>query len=93
MKIEPVSTFISSHKQGELRPIDRAEIAKVLGFDCNSVGDEYKVTMQWEFKVDGVECSIWDYKGSAQYAQQFSTFGPDKIFKALFGDKYHHDHN
>lgn len=39
-------------------------IEEVLGFKPNIDDDPCKVTMSWGFKIDGVACGIWDYKGS-----------------------------
>lgn len=86
MKIVP-STIGGSHRTGILESISALEIEHVLGFAPNIDDDPYKVVNSWGFKVDGHECGIWDYKGSHTYGQ-FSTYGPDHVFKQLFGTHY-----
>ncbi len=77
-KITRPRGFISSHRTGSLSSaITPAQIDKALGGKQfrDSSFDEYKVKFQWSFLVDGVECSIWDYKGS-----KWSTYGPAEAF-------------
>lgn len=83
----PYNGFIASHKTGELNGLTKADITKVLGFKNNGTGEQYKVTMEWNFTYRGSEMSIWDWKGSAPY-KYFSTFGPPELFTELFGDSY-----
>lgn len=47
------------------------QIESVLGFAPNVQDDPDKVTMSWGFKLDGVRCGIWDYKG-----YRWSVFDP-----------------
>jgi hypothetical protein len=63
------------------------KIVVALGFFPNIEDDPYKVKDSWGFSADGVTCGIWDYKGSEQFGQ-YSTYGPDAVFKTLFGDDY-----
>jgi hypothetical protein len=86
MKIKPVNKCGSS-RQGTLSNITVDEINEILGFTSNAKDDPDKVVNSWGFTADGVHCGIWDYKGSHQF-KSFSTYGPDKVFKALFGDRY-----
>ena len=58
------------------------EITKILGFAPNVKDDPFKVKNSWGFKVDGVQCGIWDYKGS-----RWSFFGPREIAEKLFPEK------
>lgn len=68
-----------SHKTGSLAyDLLVSQIVDVLKFK-SSAGDPYKVTHEWNFTVDGVYCSIWDYKGT-----RWSTYGPREIFEKLF---------
>ena len=72
-----------SHKTGSLSSkLSLGTIIQILGFAPNVDDDESKVTASWGFKVDGVYCAIWDYKGS-----RWSTFGPREKFIALFGEE------
>jgi len=86
-KIKPVDDVRESHKQGQLNDVTKDQINKILGFIPNSTGDEDKVTAEWLFTVNGKECSIWDYKGSAEY-DTFSFCGPREIGEALFGIRF-----
>lgn len=63
------------------------KISIILGFPPNIEDDPYKVKYSWGFKADGKRCGIWDYKGSEKWGE-FSTYGPDEVFKTLFGDNY-----
>jgi hypothetical protein len=74
-------------KTGELNDITIAEITKILGFAPNVDDDPCKVTVSWGFTENGHACGIWDWKGSAEIGQ-FSTFGPDYVFRALFSPYY-----
>lgn len=81
MNIVPDSR-VGSYRQGTLAAtVSAGRIREVLGFGPNVQDDPDKVTMSWGFRVDGVECAIWDYKGSAFW----SFYGPAAVFKALFG--------
>jgi len=75
------------HRTGTLTGITAKEITKILGFASNVDDYASKVKYSWGFKIGGKLCGIWDYKGSYRY-KQFSTYGPDHIFKKLFGDRY-----
>ena len=75
------------YKTGEIVGKTAEEISSKLGFQPNCDDDEEKVTNSWGFKADEVPCAIWDYKGSHLF-KQFSTFGPDRVFRELFGDCY-----
>ena len=86
MKITPINRG-GVCRTGNLRETRVDEINVILGFEPNVKDDPYKVKHSWGFKVDGVECGIWDYKGS-ESCGTFSTYGPDNVFTDLFGDKY-----
>jgi len=86
MKIEP-NDEAGGGRTGTLQNISVAEINRILGFTPNVEDDPDKVVNSWGFKADGIPCGIWDYKGSHK-AGQFSTDGPEVVFKTLFGDKY-----
>ena len=75
------------HKTGELNDITPAMITEILGFGPNVDDDPDKVKHSWGFEVDGELCGIWDYKGS-HHIGMFSTFGPDRVFRALFSPYY-----
>jgi hypothetical protein len=74
-------------RTGTLDDITIDAIVEVLGFEHNVQDDPDKVVNSWGFKVDGVQCAIWDYKGSHLHGS-FSTFGPHEIFQQLFPAHY-----
>jgi hypothetical protein len=78
------SDSASSHRTGSLIHVDRKLITKLLGFAPNVEDDPDKVTASWAFTVDGVECAVWDYKGSFKY-KRASTFGPIEALEKVFG--------
>jgi hypothetical protein len=73
-------------RTGGLQNVSADEIEAVLGFKPNVKDDPYKVVHSWGFKVNGVACGIWDYKGSHHY-NTWSTFGPREVFEQLFPGK------
>ena len=84
--IRPNATA-GGHKTGELNDITVEEIVSVLGFMPNVDDDPSKVVNSWGFNYDGGPCGIWDYKGSHKFGQ-FSTYGPDHVFRKLFSPYY-----
>jgi hypothetical protein len=86
MKITPVNET-GDYRTGTLQNTSVMEIQTILGFEANVEDDPDKVEHSWGFEVDGVRCGIWDYKGSQNWGS-FSTFGPEEIFKKLFGNNY-----
>lgn len=86
MKITPFDEA-GSYRTGGLIHVTAADIEKKLGFPSNIEDDSSKVKYSWGFKVNGVPCGIWDYKGSWMVGS-FSTFGPNEIFVKLFDKKY-----
>lgn len=86
MKITSVNKS-GAYRTGTLRKTNVDEINAILGFEPNVEDDPYKVKHSWGFKADGKQCGIWDYKGSNSWGT-FSTYGPDEVFRKLFGDKY-----
>lgn len=86
MKIEAQAVG-GSHRTGTLTGFTPEEISNVLGFTPNVADDPDKVVNSWGFNVDGHDCGIWDYKGSHMF-NLFSTYGPDHVFKELFGKNY-----
>jgi hypothetical protein len=84
----PTSDFIGSHKTGSLQRINVEKISEILGFGPNATDiDDAKVTVQWDFRVNGKDFSIWDYKGSKAH-NYFSTYGDKTVLKELFKDHY-----
>ena len=77
-------------RTGTLSNVTVAQIVKVLGFKANVDDDPDKVKHSWGFKVAGIPCGIWDYKGSEKY-NSFSTDGPPEVFIKLFGKNYSKD--
>lgn len=87
IKLVPIA-FVSSHKQGTLVGLKKADIDRALGFSHTSDGDGgYKVKYDWCFTADGVECAIWDWKGSDRDGE-WSFYGPKEVFQRIFGS--HH---
>jgi hypothetical protein len=70
------------HGTGRLpRDLKPADISRVLGFEPERHNiDTDKVTMAWEFTVDGEPCVIWDYKG-----HRWSCYDPAGVLPSLFG--------
>jgi hypothetical protein len=86
MKIVPTTKFISSYRTGTISGYTKTEIDTILGFKSNVDDDHDKVKYSWGFTINGVECAIWDYKGSYR-SRIYSTFGPNEFFEALFPPK------
>lgn len=87
MKLVPVA-HVASHKQGTLIGLKKANIDRALGFSHTDDGDGgYKVKYDWCFTADGVECAIWDWKGSDRDGE-WSFYGPREVFQRIFGS--HH---
>lgn len=61
------------------------DINAALGFRAqqNKPSSDNKTTRCWTFTVNGISCSIWDYKG-----YRWSTSGPHYILQAIFGENY-----
>jgi hypothetical protein len=85
MEIRPTD-FVSSHKTGSISNLTLGQIQERLGFPPTSENDD-KSEYTWEFTVDGVPCSIWDWKGSYR-ARQWSAYGPDAVLRSIFGANY-----
>jgi len=82
MKIEP-KDFPGKYRTGGLcSSVTPEEIAEALGFEANVDDDPDKVTQSWGFQCMGMDCGIWDYKGS-----RWSTYGPAIVFEFLFPGK------
>lgn len=73
-------------RTGTLSNMSVEKINAVLGFKPNAAHDPDKSTVTWNFKVLGLELSIWDYKGSAKHGV-FSAYGSPMIFTELFGEQ------
>ena len=82
------ATLKNSHRVGTLHPVTKQSITKLIGFPPNASDDGDKVTACWEFTVDGVECAVWDYRGSFGMSQA-SFFGPAAALRKVFGDLVH----
>lgn len=81
VKILPAKTWIASHKQHRLpSDLTAADIQNRLPgiVDQGLSGDE-KCTHTWDFLIDGVECSIWDYRGA-----RWSAYGPAEVLQCVF---------
>lgn len=86
MHIEP-NPNVMSHKTGTLHGLTQREITQRLGFGPNVMDDESKVAFSWGFTLDGVDCAVWDWKGS-HYDKKWSAFGPHDRMRELFGNHY-----
>lgn len=76
------------HRTGRLRNVSDKDIHLRIpeAHFSDTPSSDGKVTLEWSFKADGHHCGIWDYRGA-----RFSTYGPNYIFKALFGESYEND--
>ena len=83
MKIVPVCNT-NARYTGDLQNLKKTEIDKILGFKPNGAFDDSKSRWCWDFKANGKECSIYDWKGSSRYGQ-WSFRGPADIFQQIFG--------
>jgi hypothetical protein len=82
MKIVPQNKP-GSHRTGSIpSALTVEEISKALGFEPNVLDDPDKVKHSWGFKVNGVDCGIWDYNGG-----RWSTYGPLTVFMELFPNR------
>lgn len=86
MEILNTTNFIGSHRQFGIDNQTAKSIQKALGVQVLDRGpDDDKVTHCWDFTADGVECSIWDFKGSAKF-KHWSFYGPREVAVNLFGE-------
>ncbi|MDV6032756.1 MAG: hypothetical protein F9B45_22250 [Phycisphaera sp. RhM] len=89
-KIEKLDWCRGSHRTGSIA-VDWESITETLGFPPNGAASaDGKVIDRWDFRCDECDCAIWDYKGSHLF-DQYSTFGPARVFRHLFGDRYTHE--
>ncbi len=85
--LEYTGNYMGSSRQGTLSPsLTKKAITSALGFKPDGPSGDGKVTAEWQFTVDGVECAVWDYKGA-----KWSTFGPDEALRKVFGTHYTSD--
>lgn len=83
-EIKPISS-VSSYKQHSINGLSVEQIWQKIGFGPNHSDDPCKVKFSWCFSVDGVECAVWDWKGSARF-NQFSAYGPTEALQMVFGN-------
>lgn len=77
-RITAPASWISSHRTGSLdESLSVGDINRALGNKIKATSGD-KSRYQWDFLVDGVECAIWDYKGS-----RWSTYGPASAFAKI----------
>ena len=86
MNIMPVN-IAGSHKTATIDGLSVKKITEILGFGPNVLDDPDKVKYSWGFLVDGVQCGVWDYKGSHK-VNVFSAYGDRIILKKVFGDEF-----
>ena len=85
IKIVPTTAFADGeYRSGTLVGMSVVDIEAKLGFPANRKDDFSKVSHSWGFKVNGVFCAIWIYRGSSR----LSTFGPAETLRILFGNHY-----
>ena len=88
MKIIKAKEFIGSFRTGIITGMSKDVIDSVVGFKGKKIkSGDGKVTIEWQFIVDGIPCAIWDYKGSAKYTQ-YSAYMPEVIGRSLFAAAY-----
>jgi hypothetical protein len=89
MKIIKAKEFIGSFRTGIITGYSKNLINSILLIPGTKVkSGDGKVTIEWQFIVDGIPCAIWDYKGSAK-ENQYSAYMPEVIGRSLFGAAYH----
>jgi hypothetical protein len=66
MKMERVNEFEAGSSLQDELDISYAELVAVFG-PPNSEGDPYKVDAYWRLKIDGVFCTIYNYKTGRKY--------------------------
>ncbi len=78
-----------SWRQATITAPTADQISGRLGFEPNGNDDGDKVVNCWEFTVDGVPCSVWDYRGShTMVPPRHSAFGPIEALIAVFGHNH-----
>jgi len=78
------------YRTGTIKHLKLSEIQEMLPDvqpDTRPSSDR-KVTLMWRFLVDGKLCGIWNYRKSYEACGELSTFGPDEIFRTVFGEAY-----
>lgn len=75
------TTFFSTHRTGTVCELHTPEeITAALGIEpTHNPHDDGKVTLCWDFFIDGKPCAIWDY-----YEARWSCYDPDDKLAAFF---------
>jgi hypothetical protein len=71
-------TNVASYKTGTLTGKNKFDIERALGFPPNVDDDPDKVRYSWAFTINGRECAIWDWKGSADQ-DVWSVYDPGLV--------------
>jgi len=79
--IEP-NPNINGYKTGTLTGKSKQQIEQALGFPPNVDDDPDKVRYSWAFTINGRECAIWDWKGSADH-DVWSVYDPGLVLATI----------
>jgi hypothetical protein len=75
-------TNVASYKTGTLTGKNKFDIERALGFPPNVDDDPDKVRYSWAFTINGRECAIWDWKGSADQ-DVWSVYDPGLVLATI----------
>lgn len=75
-------TNVASYKTGTLTGKNKFDIERALGFPPNVDDDPDKVRYSWAFTINGRECAIWDWKGSADH-DVWSVYDPGLVLATI----------
>ncbi len=75
-------TNVASYKTGTLTGKNKFDIERALGFPPNVDDDPDKVRYSWAFTINGRECAIWDWKGSADQ-DVWSVYDPGLVLSII----------
>jgi hypothetical protein len=75
-------TNVASYKTGTLTGKNKFDIERALGFPPNVDDDPDKVRYSWAFTINGRECAIWDWKGSADQ-DVWSVYDPSRVLSII----------
>ena len=75
-------TNVASYKTGTMTGKNKFDIERALGFPPNVDDDPDKVRYSWAFTINGRECAIWDWKGSADQ-DVWSVYDPGLVLATI----------
>ena len=86
-RITPDSTVLGTFKTDTLIGVTKEDIVQILGFEPNVQDDTDKVVNSWAFRINGLPCAIWDWKGSHE-VQRWSVYDPHGMMNMIFEKVY-----